>query len=328
MAAETGCVGQAGGTGSSGDGFYRELIDRMSDGVYFVDRGRRITYWSGGAARLTGFDACDVESRRCGEGLLSHVDDEGVPLCGSRCPLSATMCDGQPREAHVYLRHADGHRQPVWMRAAAVYSDDQIVGAVETFGDDTARRQAEVELAALREAAQVDSLTGLGNRRFLDRQLEAWLNDWGRHESPFGVLFADIDRFKAINDGYGHEVGDDALTVVGRTIAHATRANDLAARYGGEEFVLLVRGGSGEVVATAERLRRLIAASRLAAARELIEITVSIGVTMVAAGDDAETLLRRADLALHAAKQAGRNRVECRAMGASGSQMLSGPECG
>lgn len=303
-------VGDEGGPRGHHDEFYRELIDHMSDGVYFVNLQRRISYWSGGAERLTGFAARDVQSRQCGSKLLNHVDDDGVPLCGERCPVMATMRDGQPREVHVYLRHADGHRRPVWVRAAPLYVAGRIAGAVETFGDDTATRTAQAELNTLRQAALTDSLTGLGNRRHLERQLTSWLNDWARDGTAFGVLFADIDHFKRINDSFGHDAGDEALAVVGRTISHAVRSGDVAARYGGEEFAVLTRAATDGVAATAERLRSLIAASRLVIVRQLIEITVSIGATTVAPGDSAETLLRRADMALYTAKRAGRNRVE------------------
>jgi diguanylate cyclase (GGDEF)-like protein/PAS domain S-box-containing protein len=307
-------VGQEPESDAHGEGFYRSLIDQMSDGVYFVDRQRRISYWSGGAERLTGYAAEEVLSRRCGSTLLNHVDNEGESMCGARCPVMATMQDGRKREAHVYLRHADGHRHPVWVRTSPLYVGGEIVGAVETFGDDTAMRTAWAEVTTLRQAAHTDDLTGLGNRRFLEGQLRSWLSDWARHDLTFGVMFADIDRFKAVNDTYGHDVGDEALALIGRTISHATRAGDVAARYGGEEFVILTHADADGVAAMAERMRRLIAASRLAAARQIVEITVSIGVTMAAPGDSPETLLRRADLALYAAKQAGRNRVECEAM--------------
>lgn len=124
--------------------FYRSLLDGISDGVYFVDRNRRITYWSAGAAQLTGYPAAEVAGRRCSDGLLNHVDDTGAELCGTRCPLLATIHDGRPRDCHVRLHHRDGSLRPVWIRAAPIRDSlGRITGAVETFGDDTAARIAE-----------------------------------------------------------------------------------------------------------------------------------------------------------------------------------------
>jgi diguanylate cyclase (GGDEF)-like protein/PAS domain S-box-containing protein len=288
--------------------FYRELIDKMSDGVYFVDRARRITYWSAGAERLTGYRAEDVVGRKCRERILCHVDDLGTQLCGALCPLKQTMHDGLTREAHVYLHHADGHRHPVWVRGAPIRnSDGEIVGAVEVFSDDTAVRVARARAEELERLSLTDPLTGLGNRRCLEAELDTRLHAWRRDTVPFGVLFADIDLFKQVNDRFGHEVGDEVLAMVARTLTFGLQAGDIAARYGGEEFVVIVHAPD-ELKATAERLRTLVQASRLVAARQSVEVTISLGGAVVDPGDDGESLLRRADLALYMAKQAGRNR--------------------
>ena len=82
---------------------YRDLVDNMSDGVYFVDRTRTITYWSRGAERLTGYHASEVVGRRCLDGILNHVDECGTELCGAGCPLKATIRDGRCRDAHVFM---------------------------------------------------------------------------------------------------------------------------------------------------------------------------------------------------------------------------------
>ena len=93
--------------------FYRELLDQVSDGVYFITRDRHITYWNGGAERITGYSAGDVAGRSCSEGILRHINGDGRQLCLSGCPLVGVMKDGKPREARVYLHHKDGHRVPV-----------------------------------------------------------------------------------------------------------------------------------------------------------------------------------------------------------------------
>ena len=132
------------------EGMRVAVVDNLSDGIYFVDRRRRILYWNKGAELVSGFSAEEVVGRRCGQTLLNHCDEEGVDVCGKRCPLMATMRDGERREAHVFLRHKDGHRRPVCVRAAALRDDaGKIVGAVETFHDDSAfvdsRRRARTE---------------------------------------------------------------------------------------------------------------------------------------------------------------------------------------
>src|ERR1700675_1987517 len=91
--------------GPEDDRFYKRLLDRLNDGVYFVDQERRITYWNEGAAKLTGFPMEEAVGRQCYDDFLCHVDRSGGRLCTSKCPLSATITDGKSREAFVFLRH-------------------------------------------------------------------------------------------------------------------------------------------------------------------------------------------------------------------------------
>ncbi len=110
------------------------LLENLSDGIYFVDRERRIMYWNRGAERITGFSAEELLGRRCEDMILNHCDGSGTILCGEKCPLLATIRDGQQREAHLYLHHKDGHRKPVRVCAATIHgAEGEVIGAVETF---------------------------------------------------------------------------------------------------------------------------------------------------------------------------------------------------
>ncbi len=295
----------------SDPGFYRDLLDALSDGVYLVDRDRRITYWSKGAERLTGYPADKVVGRRCRDGILNHVDGAGVQLCRTRCPLRDTMHDGQDRQARVYLRHRGGHRVPVSVRALPLCdAAGKITGAVETFTDDTMVTDLNDRLAELQRLALADPLTGLGNRRHLEQQLQIWMEHQNRYQWTFGLLFLDIDHFKTVNDRYGHDIGDDVLRMVAATLSHTVRAGDPVARYGGEEFVVVLPHADRVAVQeSAERLRALIAQSRLVVDRRRVAVTVSIGATLVEPEDTAASVLSRADTLLYTAKRTGRNRV-------------------
>src|SRR5512146_346851 len=188
--------------------FYRGLIDNLYDGVYFVDRDRKITYWNKGAERITGYRREQVIGRLCSDNLLSHVTAAGKELCGDGCPLAACMLDGEVREADVYLHHADGHRIPVLVRAAPLRDDHgDILGAVETFSSDTGMLAVRHELRDLRRKLQTDPLTGLGNRVHLERRLRGAIAEMGQ-DSGAALLFIDIDDFKRFNDTAGHDAGD------------------------------------------------------------------------------------------------------------------------
>lgn len=163
------------------------------------------------------------------------------------------------------------------------------------------------------EMAVTDALTGLNNRRYLDTHLATLVERSHRRDRPLSVLITDIDHFKAINDRHGHEGGDDVLREFARRLRGAVRGADFACRYGGEEFVVVMPDTTLAVAAQiAERLRDAIAACpfALSATGAQAAVTTSVGVaTLEAAGEDASSLLRRADQALYQAKHAGRNRV-------------------
>ena len=163
------------------------------------------------------------------------------------------------------------------------------------------------------ELAITDGLTGLFNRRYMETHLRTLVEQSAARNKPITVLVLDIDYFKAINDSYGHDAGDDVLREFALRMRKATRNIDLACRYGGEEFVI-VMPETDMAVATvvAERLRRRIATEPFAiqqGARHL-EVTISIGIAALSsAGDNAASILKRADQALYRAKRDGRNRV-------------------
>ena len=171
------------------------------------------------------------------------------------------------------------------------------------------------------ELAVTDPLTGLNNRRFLDHQLNLLM---ARHikasqsgdNTGLSLLMLDIDYFKKINDGYGHDAGDEVLKEFARRVALSVRAIDMACRFGGEEFVVLMpETEARDALNIAERVRSQVADEpfTLADGRR-ISVTVSVGVsTSQGLGDSPEALVKRADEAVYEAKQSGRNRVVVRA---------------
>jgi diguanylate cyclase (GGDEF)-like protein/PAS domain S-box-containing protein len=291
--------------------FYRDILDHLYDGVYFVDEYRTITYWNKGAERITGYSAESVVGKRCVDSVLQHVDEAGRRLCGRRCPLLRTMHDGNPREDHIFLHHVDGHRIPVLVRAAPMLDEaGRVVGAVETFSDNSSLVNALKRIHELDDVAFRDPLTNVGNRRFADLKLDSSLVEFRGHGLHHGVLFADIDLFKTVNDVYGHVSGDRVLTAVGRTMQANLRTTDIVARWGGEEFVAIVFNvDQARLAALAENIRVLVSRSTVVVDDAQINVTVSIGATLMRPEDDRESLVSRADALMYRSKQEGRNRV-------------------
>ncbi|MFO1402544.1 MAG: GGDEF domain-containing protein [Steroidobacteraceae bacterium] len=159
-----------------------------------------------------------------------------------------------------------------------------------------------------RRRARIDALTGIANRAAFDERFGQELARCSRSGGKVCVLLWDLDHFKAINDRFGHRVGDGVLREVARCLVHALRIEDFVARIGGEEFVTLMVGATAEqALARAEELRAAIAALKLHVHGTPVHVTISCGATEMRADDSAETLFDRADAALYRAKESGRN---------------------
>ena len=167
------------------------------------------------------------------------------------------------------------------------------------------------------ELAVTDQLTGLHTRRYMAGQLEALVRRATHGGDPVACLLIDIDHFKKINDGYGHDVGDEVLREFAVRVASNVRAIDLPCRYGGEEFVVVMPDTKLEdAERIAERIRLHVAGSpfRVKGGSELLSVTISVGVAAtLGEGDKPEALLKRADEAVYEAKAHGRNKVVARA---------------
>jgi diguanylate cyclase (GGDEF)-like protein len=292
--------------------FYKDIIDNLYDGVYFVDRERVITYWNKGAERITGYSATQTIGRSCRHNLLNHVTASGVQLCQHHCPLAAVMEDGREREVEVFLHHANGHRLPVVVRAAALRDETgKIIGAIESFSNNANMMNTRRELREMHQAAMTDSLTGIGNRRHLEGRLRAAIAEFQTTASLAGLLFLDIDYFKQFNDAYGHNTGDHILHMVAQTMRYALRATDTTGRWGGEEFIVILHDirNENDLRAAAEKVRTLVQHSRLDINGQGLTVTVSIGGTLLLPEDTPDSLVGRADKLMYRSKQSGRNRV-------------------
>jgi two-component system cell cycle response regulator len=163
------------------------------------------------------------------------------------------------------------------------------------------------------ELAVTDALTGLNNRRYLDNHLAVLFKRSLIRGRPLSVLITDIDRFKAVNDTYGHDAGDQVLKEFASRIRSTVRGADLACRYGGEEFVVVMPDTPGEVAASiAERLRIAVETVpfTLRDSGQVLNVTASFGISSrIGTVETADQLIKQADLALYAAKNSGRNRV-------------------
>jgi len=290
--------------------FYRELLDNLYDGVYFVDSNKIITYWNRAAENITGYAYADVVGKGCFDNILLHIDEKGNPLCDSGCPLQAAIQDGKSREINAFLKHRDGHMLPVLVKVNAIYNaNGSIIGGIQSFNDNSSLLHVKQHAAELEKLSTFDGLTGVGNRRFADVTLQKKLAELKRYGSTFGVLFADIDNLKSVNDTYGHEAGDEVLKLVAQTILSHIRPFDFIFRWGGDEFLLiLVNVDQRRLIATAERVRIAVQNAGLRLGSDIIRATVSVGGTIAEPDDMDKSILARTDGFMYRCKEEGRNR--------------------
>ncbi|WP_264050093.1 PleD family two-component system response regulator [Methylobacterium flocculans] len=251
---------------------------------------------------------------------LDLADFDGLRLCSQLRSLDRTrsMPVMMIAEAHDRARVIRGLDFGVHDYLMRPVDRNELVARVRT--QVRRRRFSETLRGAVQasmELAITDGLTGLHNRRYLDSHLGALFGEATLRNRPVAALMLDIDRFKSINDTYGHEAGDEVLRAFADRVRTHTRGIDIVARYGGEEIVIILPDAEAEgAYGIAERIRERIEAVPFAIHRDTgtVAVTVSIGVAWRRPDDlGPADMLKRADLALYRAKSTGRNRVEAAA---------------
>jgi diguanylate cyclase (GGDEF)-like protein/PAS domain S-box-containing protein len=276
------------------NGLFKSVVENLHDGLYIVDRDKKISYWNRAAEKISGYSAEEVIGSSCADNILTHVDSEGNQLCLGGCPLEKAIQDGISREAEVYMHHKDGHRVPVSVRVSSLTDQNgNIIAGIELFTDISKQSANSLRIKELEKLALLDPLTQLSNRTHMERVIKIRLEEKRRLKVPFGIFFIDIDFFKNINDEYGHDVGDKVLKYVARTFTVHSRPFDVYGRWGGEEFVGIIRNITvQDLEIFGNRLRMLIERSY-----------------MVQDTDTVETVIKRVDTLMYEGKNAGRNRL-------------------
>jgi diguanylate cyclase (GGDEF)-like protein len=210
------------------------------------------------------------------------------------------------------MHHKQGYRIPVSIRVSPIFDEHRtIIGGVELFTDHSSRVSILRELEHLKKQELVDPLVDGGNRTFAEIILHEYLHNMRTRQILFGVLLVDINHLKRVNDTYGHDIGNDVVVMVASALSDILRKIDVIARWGEDKFVVIVANINGDLLETiAERIRSSIEKSWLMYGDlQEVEVTVSVGGTMVQPEDTVTSLFERVEQQMKHSKKIGSNRI-------------------
>ena len=295
---------------------YKQVLDVLNQGIVILDSQYTVLDWNSWMEINSGLKRDDV----VGTSLFNHYPDLSTPSFTRS--FKSVLRFGN----YVYFSQKL-HRYLFPFKLSGMYSQyfeymqqsctltplrdekgqvENIVVSVQNVTESVYLEQN------LKLMTQQDSLTGIYNRRFLDRRLEEEFKRFRRSGRRFSLLMIDIDNFKMVNDNYGHQFGDQVLKVIARCCSDEVRGSDIVARFGGEEFaVALMDSSAGGAVSFAERLRKSIESCKVTTdTGTSVNVTVSIGVDEVSEKRNSwQEILGCADAALYDSKKRGKNRV-------------------
>lgn len=303
-----------------------QVFDRIALPTFVIDTNHTILHWNTAIEALTGLKRED----------MIGTSDQWKPFYRSPRPCLADLIIDGGHDADIQHYYQDKFRQSElipdayeaedffpecgaageWLHFTAtslIDSSGNVVGAIETLNNISARKKAEFELLEreriYREMSITDALTGLNNSRCFYEKLDQALESSRRYNHCFTLCFLDLDDFKRVNDTYGHMVGDRVLETFGSLIKAGLRSTDSAFRYGGEEFAILLPSTNIDgAIKLADRIRANLRNHNVPTDSDsTVSVTACVGITAFRADDEPRTVLARADNALYAAKRSGKD---------------------
>ena len=292
---------------------YEAVVASLSEGIVLFDEFGNVSAHNEAAARILGKRLSSGSGHQIFTGSSIAIEANGHPLSAEMFPHAQSLITGESQD-DVTVGVTDGTGKRQWLslssRLLSGAGQVDVPMVVCSFTDVTDRKAAEAQLHWL---AYHDSLTGLGNRSLFNDELERELLVSMQRGTNLAVLFIDLDRFKLVNDSFGHASGDEVLLALAQRFKSAVRGGDVVSRFSGDEFVVLCRNVHDVNVAVSlatEYSRLLSEPVQLSTGRNVV-VTSSVGVSFVMRGrQTAQDILQQADVAMFQAKDKGRSRVE------------------
>jgi diguanylate cyclase (GGDEF)-like protein/PAS domain S-box-containing protein len=291
---------------------YREVLDNLHEGMYLVDQERKIVFWNSAAERYTGYPAHDVQGRQCRNILFRHTNFRGTCLCRDACPMERTFRDQRTREIDVYVHHRDGSRvlSRVQFSPFKDPAGKTVVAVTFNPAADSSSLRKRLYEERPRKAPHHEKLPSVTERREIERQLTSKIDEHRRYGWSFGVMFVAVDRFEGLIEQYGYPYAYKALRLVAEILNANLRTSDTVGRWNENEFIVVAMNiDSRGLKALAERMRILVAQSRLTFYKEQLSFTISVGASAALTEDTVSSLAERCAVLLRKSFSSGGNAV-------------------
>lgn len=288
--------------------FLDAVMENLDAAVFACDGAGRLTLINRGARELLGLPCAPWLPPEDWSDLARMSEPDGTSMSVEATPLARALRGETVRDSELTIQLAGQPPRTLVANARQFEGGDgALLGAVVVMNDVTDRRR--VEAALIRQTLH-DPLTDLANRALLGDRIELAIARQDRQPDPFALLLLDLDGFQTVNDSLGHQAGDDVLIAIAKRLQSSLRASDTVARLGGDEFAVLLENTTGpEAASIAEQLLAVLRRP-LKVQRHTITPGASVGIALSTGEDTAESMLRNADLAMYAAKDAGRGVIE------------------
>jgi len=290
---------------------FRNVLENLQTGVYLVDREQKIVFWNSGAEHITGYLRQDVMGRFCRANILAPGEEDKTMIPEAESALASVLRDGKAVDVDVALRHKDGHRVPVRLRAAPIRNEHgSVIGAVENFDESPSVSNWDRRQTRLASYGCLDEMTGALSHGFMQTRLRENLATFAEHHVPCGVLCIQVDGVERLRAAYGPTMIPEALHAAAQTLKNSLRPTDCLGRWNEKQFVaILSECAESDVRSVAERLKKMVNSSAVQWWGDSVSITASCGGTTARPGDTIQSIVARSRRALEESLAVGGNRV-------------------
>lgn len=280
---------------------YRDILDELQIGVSVLDLHKRIVFWSDGAEQLTGYSRIDVLGHPCSQNILLHCNNATCESCVDRCPMAIALHDAKPVESTSTLHHKAGYSIPVHTWAIPLRDrSGAIRGIIQTFEAEFAVNGPNPNDRSMKERGDLDDVTGLPSQTMMLARLRDMLRKFIELQVTFGVVCIEVRDLTKFRGRYGQEAARSILEALSRSLRNTVWPTDFVGRWSEDRFLVMLSGCTEDALeAVSGRIVRVLASATIHWWGEELSVKVSVGRTSAIAGDTIESILQRAQSALH-----------------------------